>query len=194
MSYGKRVNTTFDRPDPQLLARLAVYATPDLCDVAGIFDCMTSSIKPWVSAGKIVGPALTVRVPPGEGGIIPTAIELAQPGDIVVIAGKGHTESAYWGDLRSSLALKYGAIGVIIDGAFRDIDDCEKMGLPIFARGLTCGASGKAGTGEINVPVSCGGVVVSPGDIVFADRNGVCVIPLPYAAEVAEMLEKRFPR
>lgn len=194
MSYGKRVNASFERPDPQVLARLAVYATPDLCDVAGIFDCMTSSIKPWVGAGKIVGPALTVRVPPGEGGIIPTAIELAQPGDIVVIAGKGNTESAYWGDQRSSLALKYGAIGVIIDGAFRDIDDCEKIGLPIFARGLTCGASGKSGIGEINVPISCGGVVVCPGDIVFADRNGVCVIPLHCAEEVADMLEKRFPR
>ncbi|MBK0032769.1 RraA family protein [Erwinia sp. S43] len=194
MSYGKRINASFERPDPQVLARLAVYATPDLCDVAGIFDCMTSSIKPWVSAGKIVGPALTVRVPPGEGGIIPTAIELAQPGDIVVIDGKGNTESAYWGDQRGSLAVKHGAIGVIIDGAFRDIDDCEKIGLPIFARGLTCGASGKAGTGEINVAISCGGVVVNPGDIVFADRNGVCVIPLQYAADVAARLEQRFPR
>ncbi len=83
---------------------------------------------------------------------------------------------AYWGDHRSYCARFQKAAGVVIDGAFRDLEGCEEVGFPVFARGLACGSAQKTGRGQINVPVSCGGVPVNPGDIIVGDVNGVCVI------------------
>ena len=185
---GNRITKDFIRPDSKKIKLLEQYSTPDICDASGLYDCMDSRIKPYVTQEKLVGPALTVKVPIGEGGIIPEAAKLAQKGDVLVIAGYGNVNSAYWGDQRSMLAQQKGAIGVIIDGAMRDLDHCEKVGFPVYAAGLTCGSSGKSGIGSINVPVSCGGVVVRPGDIIVADRNGVCVIAIEELDEVLNKL------
>lgn len=190
--YGNRIVENISRPDKSELLKLERFSTPDVCDVIGTFDCMDNNIKPWIGKKKLIGPAITVKVPIGEGGIIPKAIDYVAEGDIIVISGQGNVNSAYWGDQRSNKALNKGAIGVIIDGAFRDIDDCSQIGLPIYAKGLTSGSSGKSGVGEINVPICCGGVVVCPGDIIFADYNGVCVIPKDFLSEVIERLEKTF--
>lgn len=192
MIYEVRFRKEIPRPGSDLIKNLERYSTPDICDAVGVFDSMDDGIKPWVTQNRIVGPAITVKVPIGEGGIIPRAIEVAQEGDIIVIAGKGNTLSAYWGDQRSKMALARGVAGVIIDGAFRDCDDCEKIGLPVYAKGLTTGSSGKAGAGEVNVPISCGGIVVNPGDIIVADRNGICCIPWEHADELVACLEAKF--
>ena len=187
--YGRRIISNIRRPDPAWLESLRVFATPDICDACQTYDCMDPEIKPWVTAKKLIGPAVTVKVPVGEGDIVVKAIDLAEKGDILVIAGHGNMKSSYWGDKRSARAKARGIAGVIIDGAFRDVDDCEAVGLPVYAKGLTAGTALKTGRGEINVPVSCGGTVVNPGDIIVADRNGVCVVPLDFAEEIIKRLE-----
>lgn len=160
----------------EILKALADYSTPELCDGAGLYHSMSHEIRHFVGRNKIVGTALTVDVPSGEGGIIADAILELGEHNVLVIAGKGNCDCSYWGDHRSICAAMMKAQGVVIDGAFRDIDGCEEAGFPIFARGITCGTALKSNTGAINVPVSCGGVNVSPGDFIVADRNGVCVI------------------
>ena len=92
--------------------------------------------------------------------------------------------NALWGEHRSLTAKLLGLAGVVMDGAFRDIDENEAVGFPVYARAVTCGSSTKNSNGEVNIPISCGGVVVRPGDIVMGDRNGVCVVPLEYAEQV----------
>ena len=84
-----------------------------------------------------------------------------------------------------------GAAGVVIDGAFRDLEGCEEAGFPVFARALTCGTAQKTGEGQINVPVSCAGVAVNPGDFIVGDVNGVCVIPRDQAETVLERAAKK---
>lgn len=192
-TYGSRIITEIKRPDPTWLEALGGFTTPDICDACRIYDCMDPDLKPWVTQKKLIGPAITVKVPVGEGDIVVKAIDLAEKGDIIVIAGHGNVRSSYWGDKRSARAKARGVAGVIIDGAFRDVEDCEAVGLPIYAKGLTAGTALKTGRGEINVPVSCGGTVVNPGDIIVADRNGVCVIPLDYAQEILKLLEPYRP-
>lgn len=160
----------------ELVRKLETFTTPELCDGAGHFHAMDWQIKPWVGSGKICGPAVTVDVPDGEGDIIADAILALEEGQVLVVAGKGNCSYSYWGDHRSICASMTGAAGVVIDGAFRDVENCEKAGFPIFAKGLTCGTAGKTGKGAIQVPVNCGGVVVCPGDLVVGDRNGVIVI------------------
>lgn len=171
----------------ELFERLREFTVPELCDGAGVFSAMDYHIKPWIGRTKIVGRALTVKVPAGEGAIVSRAIELAGEGDVIVIAGQGVCQCSYWGDHRSLCARLQGAAGVVIDGAFRDLEGCEEAGFPVFARALTCGTAQKTGEGQINVPVSCAGVAVNPGDFIVGDVNGVCVIPRD---QVETMLER----
>lgn len=159
-----------------LIEKLKGFTTPELCDGAGLYHSMDYRIKPQVCYQKIVGPALTVDVPSGEGSIVADAILHVKPGDILVVGGHGNCDCSYWGDHRSICANMMGAAGVIVDGAFRDVEGCEEAGFPVYAKGLTCGTAGKSGVGAINVPISCGGVAVHPGDIIVADANGVCVL------------------
>ncbi len=175
----------------ELFERLREFTVPELCDGAGVFSAMDYHIKPWIGRTKIVGRALTVKVPAGEGAIVSRAIELAGEGDVIVIAGQGVCQCSYWGDHRSLCARLQGAAGVVIDGAFRDLEGCEEAGFPVFARALTCGTAQKTGEGQINVPVSCAGVAVNPGDFIVGDVNGVCVIPRDQAETVLEQAAKK---
>ena len=126
----------FTRPPKELIERLRVFTTPELCDGAGLYR-----IKPWIGRTKIVGPAVTVDVPSGEGDIVADAILELQEGDVLVVAGKGNCDCSYWGDHRSICAGLMKAEGVVIDGAFRDLEGCEELGFPIYAKGLTCGTA-----------------------------------------------------
>ena len=175
----------------ELFERLREFTVPELCDGAGVFSAMDYHIKPWIGRTKIVGRSLTVKVPAGEGAIVSRAIELAGDGDVIVIAGQGVCQCSYWGDHRSLCARLQGAAGVVIDGAFRDLEGCEEAGFPVFSRALTCGTAQKTGEGQINVPVSCAGVAVNPGDFIVGDVNGVCVIPRDQAETVLERAAKK---
>lgn len=175
-----------------LTERLKGFTTPELCDGAGLYHSMDWQIRPWVGNNRICGPAVTVDVPSGEGGIVADAILSLNEGDVLVVAGRGNVSCSYWGDHRSICAAMRKAAGVVIDGAFRDVEGCEEAGFPIFAKGLTCGTAGKSEAGAINVPVSCGGVTVCPGDLIVGDRNGVIVIRPEEAEAVMERaLDKR---
>ncbi len=172
--------------EKDLIDRLKGFTVPELCDGMGLYHAMDHEIKPRVGKDMVVGPAVTVDVPSGEGGLVANAILELKEGDVLVVAGKGNCNCSYWGDHRSICAGMMKAAAVVIDGAFRDLEGCEAAGFPIFAKGLTCGTALKSGEGAINTVVSCGGVTVHPGDLIAADRNGVCVIPVREAQKVME--------
>ena len=182
------------RPPKELIERLMAFTTPELCDGAGLYHSMDYQIKPWIGRTKIVGPAITVDVPSGAGDIVADAILELQEGDVLVVAGKGNCDCSYWGDHRSICAAMMKAEGVVIDGAFRDLEDCEESGFPVYAKGLTCGTAAKSGAGAINVPVSCGGVCGRPEDIVIGDVNGVCVLTQEEAEGVIERALKKIEK
>lgn len=175
----------------ELIEELRKFSVPELCDGLGFYSTMDYDIKPKVAIRKIVGPAFTVKVPSGDGQIVTNAIEMVKPGEVIVIAGHGNLKSSYWGDHRSICAEFQNAEGVVIDGAFRDIEGCEEVDFPIYAKGITPGTAGKTGIGELNVEVSCGGVVVRPGDIIVGDRNGVVVIPPEKAEEAIKKAKEK---
>lgn len=108
----------FTRPPKELIERLRAFTTPELCDGAGLYHSMDYRIKPWIGRTKIVGPAVTVDVPSGEGDIVADAILELQEGDVLVVAGKGNCDCSYWGDHRSVCASLIRAEGVVIDGPF----------------------------------------------------------------------------
>ena len=174
------------------IERLRSFTTPELCDGVGLYHTMDAEICCRVGKEKIAGRAVTVEVPSGEGALVAEAILHLKKGDVLVVAGHGNCDASYWGDHRSICAAMQGAEAVVIDGAFRDIEGCEEAGFPVFARGLTNGTAQKTGAGAINVPVSCGGAAVLPGDVIVGDRNGVLVLrPSEVEPAMEKALDKR---
>lgn len=174
-----------------IIEQLREFTTSELCDGAIDYHTMDYHIKRRVSDKKIVGPAFTVDPPKGVSGIIPDAILAMNPGEVMVVAGKECCNHSYWGDHRSICASMKGLEGVVIDGAFRDLEGCMEVGFPIFARSVTPGSCAKAAEGELNVPILCGGVEVCPGDLIVGDCNGIIVIKPEEAELVMERARKK---
>ena len=146
----------------------------------------------------LCGRAVTVNARPGDNLMVHKALQIAQPGDIVVVCTNGNTTSAVFGELmcRTAVAAKIG--GLVVDGAIRDVDGITALGFPAYSRTVTPGGCDKDGPGEINVPISCGGTVVAPGDIVVGDLDGIAVVPREDAGDVIglvrELMEKEKQR
>lgn len=159
---------------------------------------MHSGMKP-IFAGKAVGPALTVRLSPGDLQDPLAALHAAKPGDVVVVDAGGETETSVFGGLMGSLFRNLGVAGAIIDGACRDIDELRDIGFVVFSRAVTARGthtmfSGRKDDVALSVPVQCGGIVVHPGDIIVADEIGVTVVPLADAESVLPLAREQAGR
>jgi len=151
------------------------------------FGGMDANIRPADPSMRFAGPAVTVRVPPGDNLMVYKAFEVAQPGDIIVIEARGFTSVAQWGDLTSMTAKGLGLGGIVTDGSLRDVPGIIEVGFPVFAKPVIVpNGALKDGPGEVNVPVAVGGVPILPGDIVIGDAHGVVVVPRIDAEVVAE--------
>jgi RraA family protein len=134
-------------------------------------------LRPFHRGGKLVGNALTVRVRAGDNLVVHQALSLIKPGDVLVVDGGGDTTRALVGEIMKSIAQSKGAVGFVIDGAIRDVAVFAASGFPCYARAAVPRGPSKTGPGEINVPVTIGGWVVSPRDIVIGDEDGLVTFP-----------------
>lgn len=155
------------------------YEIPATCvsDAMEGLHNIDPAIKPLRQEYKICGRAFTVKMPAGDNMVLLRAIREAKQGDILVVDAKGYLYAAAAGDFVVGLAHILGIGGMVIDGTVRDIVSISEMRFPVFCKGGTLACSKKHGIGEINVPVSCGGMTVYPGDIIVGDADGVAVIP-----------------
>ncbi|MFC0274610.1 RraA family protein [Metabacillus herbersteinensis] len=152
---------------------------------------LSSAIKPLKEEYRVAGRAFTVKMPVGDNLVVLKAIREARPGDVLVIDAKGDTYRAIAGDFILGMAQTLGIKGIIVDGVIRDVVGIKELNYPVFCKGTTIAASGKAGEGEVNVHISCGGATIHPGDIVVGDADGVVVIPQSMEEEVLKLsLEK----
>jgi RraA family protein len=140
----------------------------------------------------LLGSALTVRVRPGDNLMIHKALQLGQPGDVLVVDGGGALDRALFGDIMKNVAKMRGFAGIVIDGAIRDVAAYREDDFPCYARGVCHRGPYKDGPGEINVPVCIGGMVVNPGDIVVGDDDGVIFIRPSEAQAVAKAARGKF--
>lgn len=175
--FGFRLFTTFERPPAELVDGFRGAATGNVCDAIGRSAAVSYRIKPVGPPAAFCGVAFTIKARAVDNLVVWKALELAQPGDVLVIATGGHLEHSTWGDLTSRVAAARGLAAVVTDGAVRDVEGIVEAGVPVFAAGVTPNSPQKDGPGEINVPVSCGGQVIHPGDILVGDADGVAVIP-----------------
>lgn len=158
--------------------------------VANISDCMTRMtaggprMRPLHGGGALCGVALTVKTRPGDNLMIHKALDMAEAGDVIVVDGGGDLTNALIGELMTTYARSRGVAGFVIDGAIRDIDVIAKGNFPVYAAGVTHRGPYKDGPGEINVPIAIDGMVVTPGDLIVGDADGMLCIPMDAADEV----------
>lgn len=186
--HGK-VNIDFDRPDVALVERLGKHGTATIVDAMGGYGFMHYEIKPLVPETAISGPAFTILTKPGDVLYVKKSLDLIQPGDVVVIDSGGIKDFAVFGDRFAEHCVRRGAAGVVIDGVVRDSQGIIDAGLATFCRGSCVPYYGSVGPGAINVTISCGGIVINPGDVIVGNRDGVVVVPQTNLKKVADLAD-----
>lgn len=190
MSIGCKIIQDFSRPAPELVARFEGMPVANIDDCMNRIAAVDAAIQPVGKQGQLLGTAFTLRVPQGDNLMFHAAMDLAKPGDVIVIDAGGFTDRAIFGELMATYCKSRGIKGIVCDGAIRDRDGLAAMeNFPVYARAATPNGPYKNGPGEINVPVVIGGKLVHPGDIVVGDSDGVLFIDPAIAPELANATE-----
>ena len=184
-----------ERAEARIRPDRGVQGRPDLCDPDNLARLPGAvGLRPFHRGSKLVGTAFTVRTRPGDNLAIHRALELVGPGDVIVVDGGGDETRALVGEIMKTIAEYRGAAGYVIDGAIRDVAAFAASDFPCFARTAIHRGPYKSGPGEINVPVSIGGSVISPGDIVVGDEDGVVSFPAAIAPTLLEAVRAQIAR
>jgi 4-hydroxy-4-methyl-2-oxoglutarate aldolase len=175
-------------PRAPWLRTAAALPTATLHEAAGKAGALPWAIKPVAPSFRVCGPAVTIQGPPGDNLWLHRGLYAAQPGDVLVVNVGGQFDHGYWGEIMSTAAQVRGLGGLVIDGCVRDGILLEKIGFPVFARGLCIRGTGKdfGALGWINHPVLMGSVIVQAGDLIVGDTDGVVAIP---SGEVSRVLD-----
>jgi regulator of RNase E activity RraA len=186
MSTGFHIHPRPARPARALVARFKGVVCAHLSDNMSRLAGSHADLRPWHKGGQLLGVALTVKVAPGDNLMVHKAIDICEPGDVIVVDAGGITSQAIIGEIMSSMAAARGAVGMVIDGAIRDAGALAQGRFPVYARAATHRGPYKNGPGEIHAPVSIGGMIVYPNDIIVGDEDGlVAVRPHEAAALLA---------
>ena len=192
---GFRLRYDFERPPEAVVNGFGEFDTPEISDLMNRLYTMNHTIRALTPSHlRLIGPACTVKVFPGDNLMVHKSLDIAKPGDVIVVDAGASTMTAVAGDLISTKARHRGIAGFVIDGLVRDLPAILALdGFPVFARGVSPIGPLHRGPGQVNFPVSAGGVVVSPGDIIVGDLNGVVVVPRELAEELLARLTARAP-
>lgn len=174
------------RAEPKLIEQFASVVTPHISDNMSRLHGSNAELRPFHKEGKLVGTAFTIRTRPGDNLMIHKAINMAQPGDVLVVDGGGDMNQSLFGEILLRLCQARGIVGLVVDGCIRDVKAFQEDTFPVYAKGVVHRGPYKDGPGEINVPVSIGGMIVNPGDIIVGDEDGLVTVPLELAEEILE--------
>lgn len=193
MPVGKRIYLKREMPDPEIMTQFKTIPASNTADVMNRSCAMNPRIR-LVSQPKdqmMVGPAFTVKCRAGDNLTLHAALNFCNEGDVLVVSNEEDDTRALMGEVMMAYLRHTKKIaGIILDGPIRDIDEIGKWDFPVYCTGTTPGGPYKEGPGEINVPISCGGISVNPGDIILADPDGIIVIPRLDAAVILEDAKK----
>lgn len=187
MSVGCNIITDFSRPSPELVELFRDMPVANIDDNMNRTAAVDAAIEPVGYKGQLLGTAFTVKVAQGDNLMFHAAMDLAKPGDVIVIDAGGFSQRAIFGELMATYCKIRGIRGIVCDGAIRDRSGLAAMeDFHVYARGTSPNGPYKNGPGEINVPVTIGGKVVYPGDIVVGDEDGVLFIRPEDAEQLAQ--------
>ena len=189
MSVGKRIYLKRNMPDPKLVEQFKEIPASNTADVMGRGCAMNPRIHLMTNpkAQMMAGPAFTVKCRAGDNLTLHAALNYCSEGDVLVVSNEEDTTRSLMGEIMMAYLRDTKKVaGIILDGPIRDIDEIGKWDFPVYATGTTPGGPYKEGPGEVNVPISCGGVSVNPGDIILADPDGIICIPRKDAEWILE--------
>lgn len=191
MAVGLRIAERKRAVDRDLIARARALPVANVGDVMQRVTAGGPALRPMHAGGPLAGPAFTVKSRPGDNLLVHKALDMAAPGDIIVVDAGGDLTNSIIGELMLAHAVKRGIAGLVIYGAIRDAAAIRAGGLPVFACGVTHRGPYKDGPGEINHPIAIEGMVVFPGDLVLGDDDGVLVVPFDDCPAVIEAAEAK---
>lgn len=188
---GFRINKRRQKASTEMVAAFRRLPVANISDSMSRMTAGGARLRPMHGAGVMCGPALTVKTRPGDNLMLHKALDLAEPGDVVVCDAGGDLSNALIGEMMTAHAIKRGIAGVVINGAIRDAGAIRAGTFPVFAAGVTHRGPYKDGPGEINVPIAIDGMVINPGDLIIGDDDGFVAVPFAALAEVLKATETK---